>query len=189
MISKYFCLLFSEEVYENIENYREIGLDSENYGAIFEEIYLDIEHNRTIKLDARNYEEKYLDIKNYREIYLDTEKYAAINLDTRNYGEKLDVENYGSRDRPERQKLWRDRPGFRKYGVVDIDIEKYVGIDLDTGNYAHRLLGDRYRETSPKASRYVIWEEMKIWWKSVLSMILSSILWLLIRPLHLYLFQ
>ena len=56
----------------------------------------------------------------------------------------FDVENYGEINLDS-----------ENYGVIDIDIETYVGIDLDTGNYAHRLLGDRYGETSPKASRYV----------------------------------
>ena len=33
-MSKYFSLLFSEEIYVNIENYREIGIDAKNYAVI-----------------------------------------------------------------------------------------------------------------------------------------------------------
>ena len=78
-------------------------------------------------------------------------------------------------------------------------------MDLDTENYAHWLLRDWYEVTISKASRNVSWHKMKIKSKSVLSMILisisslirslnlslnlSMILWLLIRPLELYLFR
>ena len=57
----------------------------------------------------------------------------------------LEIENYGEIDLDS-----------KNYGAINMVIDQYVGSDLDIENYAHQLSGDRYGETAPKKSRYVL---------------------------------